>query len=235
MTFTKIPFIWGVSEENTFLEIKKIMVALPVLALPNSDKPFIVETNASDFAVGAVLLQVGDDNLEHPVAFFSRKMLPAETNYPVHNKEMLAIISTLKEWPHYLMNACYPVVIRSDHKSLEYFKLPQRLSQRQARWHHTLAHYQFKIEYKKGDLNHIADMLSRDPGHKFNEQELNDFNNITLLPNFCFHVDKSPATLRDRILDAQTYDLFSQRKLLEIEQATSSSKAGCFTANANSL
>ena len=80
------------------------MVALPVLALPDLDKPFIVDANASDFAIGAVLLQVGDDNLEHPVAFFSRKMLPDETNYPVHNKEMLAIISTLKEWPHYLMN-----------------------------------------------------------------------------------------------------------------------------------
>ena len=72
------------------------MVALPVLALPNSDKPFIVETNASDFAIGAVLLQVGDDNLEHPVAFFSRKILLSETNYPVHNKEMLALISTLE-------------------------------------------------------------------------------------------------------------------------------------------
>ena len=78
-------------------------------------------------------------------------------------------------------------------------------------------------------------MLSRDPGHKFDKQELNDFNYITLLPNFCFHVDKSPATLRDRILDTQTYNLFSQQKLLEIEQATSSSKVGHFTANTNSL
>ena len=59
-------------------------------------------------------------------------------------------------------------------------------------------------------------MLSRDPGHKFDKQELNDFNNITLLPDTCFHVNKPPASLRDRILDAQTYDLFSQRKLLEI-------------------
>ena len=73
------------------------------------------------------------------------------------------------------------------------------------------------------------------PVHKFDKQELNDFNNITLLPNTFFHVDKSPATLRDRILDAQTYDLFSQRKLLEIEQATSSFKTGCFMANNNSL
>ena len=73
-----------------------------MLALPNLDKPFIVETDASNFTVGAVLLQVGDDNLERPVAFFYRKMLPAETNYPVHDKEMLAIISTLKEWLHNL-------------------------------------------------------------------------------------------------------------------------------------
>lgn len=87
------------------------MVASPVLALPDPTKPFIVKTNTSDFAVGAVLLQVGDNNLKHPVAFFSKKMLPAETNYLIHNKEMLAIISTLKEWPHYLINARYSVVI----------------------------------------------------------------------------------------------------------------------------
>ena len=157
---------------------------------------------------------MGDDNLEHPVAFFSRKMLPDKTNYPVHDKEMLAIISTLKEWPHYLMNTRYPVFIRSDHKLLEYFKLPQRFIQRQACWHCTLAHYQFNIEYKKGDLNHIADMVSCNPGHRFDKQELNDFFNIFLLPNTCFHVHKYLATIRDRILDAQTYDLFSQWKPL---------------------
>ena len=94
---------------------------------------------------------------------------------------------------------------------------------------------QFRIEYKKGDLNHIANMLSHDQGHKFDKQELNDFNNITLLPNLCFHVNKSPATLRDRILDTQTYDLFSQRKLLEIEQASSSLKTGHFTSVEDSI
>ena len=117
----------------------------------------------------------------------------------------------------YLMNTCYPVVIRSYHKLLECFKLPQRHSQRKACWHHTLAHYQSKIEHKKGDLNHIANMLSCNLGHKFDKQELNDFNNITLLPNTCFHVNKSLVILRDSILEDQTYDLFSQWKLLEIE------------------
>ena len=132
------------------------------------------------------------------------------------------------------MNACYPIVIRSDHKLLEYFKLPQRLSQRQARWHHTLAHYQFKIEYKKGDLNHIANMLSCNPGHRYDKQ-FKWFQHYHSSSQHFFHGNKSLATLRDRILDTQTYDLFSQWKLLEIEQATSSFKTGCFTANDNSL
>ena len=75
---------------------------------------------------------------------------------------MLAIVKTLKEWQHYLQNARHPITICSEHKSLEFFKSPQRLNQRQARWHHFLSHFDFKIEYKHGNINFIADMLSRD-------------------------------------------------------------------------
>ena len=117
-------------QEKAFDNIKQIIVVSLVLALPDSNKPFIVETNSSDFAVSTVLLQVSDDSYKHPVTFFSTKMLPDETNYPIHNKEMLAIISTLIEWPHYLMNTRHSIIIRSDHKLLEYFKLSQRLSKR---------------------------------------------------------------------------------------------------------
>ena len=149
--------------QTGFDKIKEVMTCTPVLALPDPSKPFVLETDASNFAVGAVLLQAGSDGMEHPVAFFSRKMLPAETNYPVHDKEILAIASTLKEWQHHLQNARHLVTIRSDHKSLEYFKSPQRLNQRQSRWHYELALYKFVIEYKRGQLNVIADLLSRDP------------------------------------------------------------------------
>ena len=128
-------------------------------------------------------------------------MLFAETNYPVYNKKMLTIILTLKKWPYYLMNACHPIIIRSNHKLLKYFKLPQRLSQRQTHWNYTLAYYKFKIEYKKSDLNYIINMLSCNPGYKFDKNKLNDFKNITLFPEFCFHVDKTPISLKDRITD----------------------------------
>ena len=97
LTSVKIPFSWGVEHQTAFDKIKEVMTCTLVLALPDPSKPFVLETDASNFAVGAVLLQTGIDGVEHPVAFFSRKMLPAETNYPVHDKEMLAIISALKE------------------------------------------------------------------------------------------------------------------------------------------
>ena len=70
---------------------------------PDFDKPFIAETDASAYAVGAVLLQFSNKKLKHSVAFYFRKMLTAKTNYSILDKEILAIIYTLKEQPHYMM------------------------------------------------------------------------------------------------------------------------------------
>ena len=72
-------------------------------------------------------------------------MLPAETNYAIYDKELLAIVAALDEWPHFLMNTEVPFVIRTDHKSLEYFKVPQNFNQRQARWLYKLLAYNYKI------------------------------------------------------------------------------------------
>ena len=77
------------------------------------------------------------------------------------------------------MNTCYPVVIRSNHRLLEHAKLPQRLKKRQAHWHHTLALCRFKIKFKKGVLNPIANMYSHNMGHKFDKQELSNFINMS--------------------------------------------------------
>lgn len=83
MTSIKIPFSWGEAENASFLKIKEILTSTPVLHLPDTQHPFILETDASDFATGAVLLQPADDGNEYPVDFYSSKMLPAETKYPV--------------------------------------------------------------------------------------------------------------------------------------------------------
>jgi len=77
----------------------------PILIHPDPAKPFIVETDASDFALGAILSQSGIDGLLHLVAFYSRKLTSAEINYQVYDKELLAIITTFEQWRLYLTKA----------------------------------------------------------------------------------------------------------------------------------
>ena len=127
-------FRWGAEQQRAFDNIKKTLISALVLVHPRCDAPFIVETDASNFALGAVLLQADDQGVERPVSFFSRKMTPAETNYPIYDKELLAIMASLSKWQHYLMYACNCVVLCTDHKALEYHKAPHKMNQHQAWW-----------------------------------------------------------------------------------------------------
>jgi len=91
-----------------------------------------LETDASDYDYGAILSQQSDDDYWLPVAYMSKQMLPAERNYVIYDKELLAIIEALKIWCHYLEGSPHPVEIWSDHKNLEYFRSAQSLNRRQA-------------------------------------------------------------------------------------------------------
>ena len=138
----------------------------PILVPADPTKPFEVTTDASDFAIGAVLSQDGK-----PVAFESRQMSPAEKNYAVHEKELLAIVHALKVWRHYLEGQEFNVI--TDHQSLRYLQTQDKLNRRQARWVELLQAYHFNILYKPGKTNVVADALSRRP----------DLMNIQLLPD----------------------------------------------------
>ena len=116
-----------------------LMYSAPCLSHPQFDLPFILETDASNFAVGAVLSQPSSmDKLEDllPVGFFSRKMSPSERNYDVHDKELLAIICALDHWSHYFLGAPHELKIKifTDHRNLVYFRSRQTLSPRLLRW-----------------------------------------------------------------------------------------------------
>jgi hypothetical protein len=93
----------------------------PILVHPDFTKAFYLETNASDFASGAVLLQMGVDEKLHSIAFYSRKFSAIEINYEIHDKELLAIVDSSQEWRHFLEGAAHPVTVYTDHKNLEYF------------------------------------------------------------------------------------------------------------------
>jgi transposase InsO family protein len=157
---------WTVAMELAFDELKKMFTTAPILGHFNPRKECIVETDASDFALGAVLSQRGEDGKLHPVAFHSRKFSPAEINYEIHDKELLAIVDSFKLWRRYLEGAMHTVQVYSDHQNLEYFTTTKVLNRRQARWAQELAGVDFKIYYRPGTKNGKPDALSRRPEYR---------------------------------------------------------------------
>ena len=95
------PYLWEKDQQTAFDSLKLCLVSAPVLILPDPTKPFTVTTDASDLAIGAVLSQ-DQGKGDQPIAYESRKLSPAEQNYPVHEKELLAIVHAIKLWRIYL-------------------------------------------------------------------------------------------------------------------------------------
>ena len=148
------PWKWSDKCEIAFQDLKAAVLEEPVLKLPNYGEPFEVHTDASDFAIGGVLMQEG-----HPVAYESRKLNETERRYPVHEKEMTAVIHCLRVWRHYLLGSRF--VLRTDNIALSYFQTQKKLSPKQARWQDFLAEFDMAMEYKPGKANVVADALSR--------------------------------------------------------------------------
>ena len=156
---------WNPVHEQAFVALKEKLMSAPVLIALDPSKAYIMETDSSDFAVGAVLLQVGADGLEHPVAFESSKLNAAQQNYPAQEKELLAIIHGWRTWRNYLEGAVADTVVRSDHATLTTLQKQLLPSRRVMRWLEEFAEMTIKIEYKKGIHNVVPDTLSRRVDH----------------------------------------------------------------------
>jgi hypothetical protein len=142
-------------ESNAFKKLKQALVSPPVLAIPDFNHPFEVYVDASDIACGGILLQHN-----RPVAFYSKSFTPAERNYPVHDRECLAIVSAYREWRCYLegcQSKCF-----TDHHPLTQLQSQPQISRRQARWLEFLASFRPNVVYVEGERN-PADVLSRPP------------------------------------------------------------------------
>jgi len=120
-----------------------------------------VETNASDYALAAILSIVTKDNEIHPVAFHSQTFSAPELNYDVHDKELLAIFEAFKMWRHYLEGSASPIDVVTDHKNLEYFATTKVLTRRQARWSEYLSQFNLVIRFRPGRLGTKPDALTR--------------------------------------------------------------------------
>lgn len=147
---------WTDECEQSFQTLKDKLCMEPVLQSPNFSREFILQTDASDKGIGAVLSQCDDDGTEHPVAFFSRKLLPRETRYSTIEKECLAIKAATRV---YLLGRKF--TIQTDHRALEWLDRLKDNNARLTRWSLALQPYQFMVRYRAGSSNNNADGLSR--------------------------------------------------------------------------
>jgi len=166
LTRKDVPFDFDEACKAAFALLKKTVTEGPVLAHFDRTKKSYLETDSSDYVNSGVLSQYGEDGLLHPVAFFSKNLNPAECNYEIYDKELLAIVKCFEQWRPELEATGIPVSVFTDHKSLEYFMTTKKLTRRQARWAELLSEFNFVITYRPGKQNEKADALTRRPNDK---------------------------------------------------------------------
>jgi hypothetical protein len=157
---------WTPERQTTFDKLKYQLTHAPTLALPDFSRPFIITCDASKYAVGMMLSQVDSLGVEHPIAFGSRKLSPAEINYPTHDREAFAIVHSLTLWRHYVQGQ--QTIVYTDHLSLLELQSQKNLNQRQIRWLFKMQDFDLKFVHMPGRLNVVADALSRRPDYALN-------------------------------------------------------------------
>jgi hypothetical protein len=154
---------WTEDMTKSFEKLKHCFTTTAILMHFDPHRECIVETDTSDYVLGATLSQTSDDKKLHPNAIYSRKFSPTKINYEIHDKELLAIVDSFKAWRRYLEGSLQMVQVFTDHKNLEYFMTTKVLNRRQACWAQELAGMDFKIFYRKGTSNGKQDALWRHP------------------------------------------------------------------------
>ena len=127
LTKKDVPFVWGTAQEEAFMVLKDKLTHAPLLQLPDFNKTFELECDASGIGLGGVLLQDGKT-----VAYFSEKLSGPSLNYSTYDKELSALVRTLETWQHYLRPKEF--VIHSNHESLKHIKSQAKLNRRHAKW-----------------------------------------------------------------------------------------------------
>lgn len=162
LTSVRRVFEWSPEAEETFCLLKTKFSSAPILQVPDPERQFVVEVDASDTGVGAVLSQTAaKDQRLHPCAFFSRRLTLKEQNYDIGNRALLAVKLALEEWRHWLEGDKQPFLVWTDHKNLEYLSSAKRLNPRQSRWVLFFTRFNFVLSYCPGSRNGKPDALSR--------------------------------------------------------------------------
>jgi hypothetical protein len=169
-----VPLILDLEAQNAFNKLKQAFAKGPILRHYEPELPLKLETDASGFAICAILSQLHTEGPSkpkwHPIAFYSRKLSSAERNYDTHDKELLAIVQAFKHWRQYLEGVEQEVELWTDHNALCKFMETKALIGRQIRWAEWLSVFNFKIRHKPGTKN-PADGPSRRPDYETGQDE----------------------------------------------------------------
>ncbi|GFX19981.1 retrovirus-related Pol polyprotein from transposon 17.6 [Trichonephila clavipes] len=175
LTKKKVKWQWGFDQQNAFQTLKNSLTAPPVLKQADGTKPYIIRTDASNYALGAVLLQ-GEGSDEHPIEYASRLLTPAERNYSTTEREALAVVWALKKFRGYIEGT--EITVASDHQPLKWLLNLKSPTGRLARWALEIQSFNLKVQYIPGNANVVADMLSRPVTQE--EESFCEENNITI-------------------------------------------------------
>jgi transposase InsO family protein len=160
LTKKGVVYDWSGDADAAFNQLKAALVSADCLFAPDFKKQFILQTDACNTGLGAVLTQTFD-GIEHPVAYISRQLKPAETRYSATEQEALAVVWGIKEFEHFLIDK--PFIVVTDHHALQWLPTKKSPNKRLARWALLLSEFSFEVQYRKGKDNANADGLSRNP------------------------------------------------------------------------
>lgn len=159
---------WGDEQEQAFRKVKTALTKSPVLRCPDFNKPFQLHTDASNTGLGIALIQM-EGSQERVVAYASRTLSKAEVKYSTTEKECLAVVWGIRKFRYYLEG--YRFVVVTDHQCLRWLNELKKPSGRLARWAVDLQQYDFEVKYRRGQMNNLADSLSRAPLTSNGEEE----------------------------------------------------------------
>ncbi|CAG4935861.1 unnamed protein product [Colias eurytheme] len=152
-------WVWNLEQVKSFETLKKLLTTAPILVQAEYTKPFVLRTDASNYALGAALLQGESPNQEHPIEYASRLLTPAEQNYSTTEREALAVVWAVERFRGYIDG--HQVNVITDHQPLKWLFTLKSPSGRLVRWALKLQSFDLHIDYAPGKVNVLADTLSR--------------------------------------------------------------------------
>ena len=203
LTEKNAPFEWTIGCQNAFDELRKRLVSSPVLAYPDYERRFILDTDASDVRIGAVLSQVSDCGSERVIAYASRSLTRPEQRYCVTRKELLAVVEFVHHFRQYLLGREF--TLRTDHGSLVRIRNFKEPEGQLARWLERLQEYNFTVVHRQGLRHCNADALSRVPCRQCGRDEDIESENTVMVGVVSNPFQKyTPAEMRQMQLDDTT-------------------------------